>query len=143
MTLRKNTVAALGSPATAPEAILTFDEVSLENPVPGSSDQRTAPSSDEELEPIESTHVLVALTFSDRPCVDGLTIAALAAEAEVGENDATCTFTRGGTVTETVWVRLLEDPCWATAAREMIALPITIASSESRIRAILQSLQLS
>src|SRR4030081_291936 len=131
MTFRKNTVAALGSPATAPEAILTLDEVSLENPVPGSSDQRTAPSSEEELEPIESTHVPVALTFSDRPCVDGLTIAALAAEAEVGENDATCTFTRGGTVTVTVWVRLLEDPCWATAAREMIALPITIASSES------------
>jgi hypothetical protein len=143
MTFRKNTVAALGSPATAPEAILTFDEVSLENPAPGSSDQRTAPSSEDELEPIESTHVLVALTFSDRPCVDGLTLAALAAEAEVGENDATCTFTRGGTVTLTVWVRLLEDPCWATAAREMIALPITIASSESRIRAILQSLQLS
>jgi hypothetical protein len=140
MTFRKNTVAALGSPATAPDAILTFDEVSLENPVPDSSDQRTAPSSEEGFEPIESTHARVALTFSDRPCVDGLTLAAL--EAEVGENDATCTFTRGGTVTLTVWVRLLEDPSWATAAREMSALPITIASSESRIRAILQSLQL-
>jgi len=142
MTFRKNTVAAPASTASAPDAILTFDEVSLENPVPDSSDQRTALSSEEGLEPIESTHVRVALTFSDRPCVDGFTLAALEAEAEVGDNDATCTLTRGGTVTLTVWVRLLEDPCWATAARETIALPITIASSESRIRAILQSLQL-
>jgi hypothetical protein len=35
-------------------------------------------------------------------------------------------------VTETVCVRLLEDPRWATAPREIIALPITIASKERR-----------
>lgn len=132
MTSRKNTVAALESPASAPDAILTFDEVNFENPVPGSRDQRTGLSSEEGLEPIESTHARVALTFSDRPCVDGLMLAALEAETEVGENDATCTFTRGGTVTVTVWVRLLEDSRWATAPREIIALPITIASSELR-----------
>ncbi|HVT03891.1 MAG TPA: hypothetical protein VHL58_11025 [Thermoanaerobaculia bacterium] len=40
--------------------------------------------------------------------------------------------TRGGTVTVTVWVRLLKDPRCATAAREIIALPITIASSVRR-----------
>jgi hypothetical protein len=74
--------------------------------------------------------------------VDGVTLPTLRAEASAGENDATCTLTRGGTVTVTVWVRLLEDPRWATAAREIIALPITIASIERRSLTILQSLQL-
>jgi hypothetical protein len=131
--LRKKTLAALWSPPMVPEAILTCDDVSFENPVPGSSDQRTvALGAEEGLEPMESTHACVALTFSDRPWVDGLTLPTLTADVNVGENEATCTFTRGGTVTVIVWVRLLEDPRWATAAREIIALPTTIASNERR-----------
>jgi hypothetical protein len=130
---RKNKVAALGSTASVPDAILTWEEESFENPVPGSSDHRTFWFGCEEgLEPIESTHACVALTFSDKPCVEEVAFPALTAEMEVGENEATWTFTRGGTVTLTVCVRLLEDPCCATAGREIIALPITIASNEQR-----------
>ena len=140
MTFRKNTVAALGSPASEPDAILICDEVSFENPVPASSDQRTiAFGCEEGFEPMESTHACVALTFSDRPWVDGLTLAAPTADVDTGEKEATCTFTRGGTVTVTVCMTLLEDPRWATAARESIALPIMIANSERRILTILQS----
>lgn len=142
MTFRKNTFAPLESPASEPDAILTFEELSFEKPVPGSSDQRTALSAEEGLEPMESTHACVPLTFNDSPCVDGLTLPTLTAEAVGGENDATCTFTRGGTVTVTVWVRLLEDPRWASAAREIIVLPITIANTKWRSLTILQSLQL-
>ena len=131
-------MAAPESPASEPDAILTSDEVSFENPVPGSNDQRMVGRFDEGLEPMESTHVRVALTLNDKPCVDAL--AAVTAEVEVGESDATSTVTRGGTVTVTVLVRL-KDPRWATAAREIIALPITIASSERRNLTILQSLQ--
>lgn len=143
MRFLKNTVAALESPACVPDATLTCDEVSFENPVPDSSDQRTFVfGSEEGLEPMERTHAWVALTFSDRPCVEGLRLPALIAETEVGENEATCTFTRGGTVTLTVCVRLLEDPRCATAPRENMALPIAITSSERRSLTILQSLQL-
>jgi hypothetical protein len=133
MTFRKNRVAALGSTASAPDAILTCEAVSFENPAPGSSDHRTfALCCEEGLDPMESTHACVALTFSDNPCAEEMVLPALAAETELGASEATCTFTRGGTVTLTVWVRLLEDPCWATAAREIIALPITIASKDRR-----------
>ena len=133
MMFRKNRVAALGSTASVPDAILTCEEVSFENPVPGSSDHRTFWFCCEEgLEPIESTHAWVALTFRDKPRVEEVAFPALTAEMEVGESGATCIFTRGGTVTLTVCVRLLEDPCCATAAREIIALPITIASKERR-----------
>jgi hypothetical protein len=129
--LRKNTVAALASPAFAPDAT-TCEELSFEKPAPASRDHRTfAPRSDEELDPMESTHARVELTLSDNPRVAGA-IVPLTAEVAVGDIDATCTLTRDGTVTLTVWVRLLEDPRCATAAREIIALPITIASSESR-----------
>ena len=109
MAFRKNTFAALASPVCVPDA-MTCDDVSFENPVPGSSDHRTFAFSSEGLELIESTHARDALTFRDKPNVEGLTIPALTAEIEVGESEATCTFTRGGTVTETVWVRLLEAP---------------------------------
>jgi hypothetical protein len=137
MTFRKNTVAALESPACVPDARLTCDEVSFENPVPDSSDQRTFVfASEEGLEPMERTHAWVALTFSDRPCVEGLRLPALTAETEVAENEATCTFTREGTVTLTVCVRLLVDPRCATAPLGNIALPIAITSSERRIPTI-------
>jgi len=43
----------------------------------------------EELEPIESTHACVALTFRERPCVDGVTLPTLAAEVAEGANAAT------------------------------------------------------
>ena len=143
MTFLKNTVAALESPACVPDARLTWDEVSFENPVPDSSDQRTFVfGSEAGLEPMERTHGWVALTFSDRPCVEGLRLPAPTAKTEVGENEATCTFTRGGTVTLTVCVRLLEDPRCATAPLGNMALPIAITSSERRSLTILQSLQL-
>jgi hypothetical protein len=107
--LRKNTVAALASPAFVPDAT-TCDEVSFEKPVPASRDHRTfALRSDEELESMESTHARVELTLSDKPRVAGA-IVPLTAEVEIGEIDATCTLTRDGTVTLTVWVRLLDDP---------------------------------
>jgi hypothetical protein len=109
MASRKNTVAALASPAFVPDAT-TCDEVSFEKPAPASRDHRTfAFRSAEELEPIESTQARVELTLSDKPRVAGA-IVPLTAEVEIGEIDATCTLTRGGTVTLTVWVRLLEDP---------------------------------
>jgi hypothetical protein len=67
-TLRKNTIADPGSTANLPDAILVCAEVSFENPVPGSSDQRTfAFGADDGLAPIDSTHACVALTFSDTP----------------------------------------------------------------------------
>ena len=89
MMFRKNTVAALDSPAIEPDAILTCDEVNLENPALGSSDQRTgALCVVEELEPIESTHACVALTFRERPCVDGVTLPTLAAEVAEGAANA-------------------------------------------------------
>lgn len=129
----KNRVAAPGSTASVPDAILTCEEESFENPVPGSSDHRTfAFCCEEGLEPMVSTHACVALTFSDKPCGEGALLPALTAEMEAAENEATCTLTRGGTVTLTVWVRLLEDPRWASAAREISVLPITIASKERR-----------
>ena len=133
MVFRKNTVAVPDSPAIAPDAILTCDEVKRENPVLGSSDQRTGEVRvPEELEAIETTHARVAFTFSVRPCVVGLTLPTLTVEAPAGANAATCIFTRGGTVTETVWVRLLDDPCCAMAGREIIAVPSTAASSVRR-----------
>jgi hypothetical protein len=67
-TLRKNTIAALGSTANVPDAILVCADVSRENPVRGSSDHRTfAFGAEEGLEPMESTHAWVALTFSETP----------------------------------------------------------------------------
>ena len=90
MMFRKNTVAAMDSPAIEPDAILTCDEVKFENPALGWSDQRAGvfPVA-EELEAIDSTHARVALTFSERPCVDGLTLPTLAAEVAAGANAAT------------------------------------------------------
>ena len=90
MMFRKNTVAALDSPAIEPDAILTCDDVNVENPALGSSDQRTGVfRAVEELEAIESTHARVALTFTERPCVDGLMLPTLMAEAAEGANAAT------------------------------------------------------
>jgi hypothetical protein len=94
-----------------PDAILTFEEVSLANPLPDSSDQRTDEfRSEDGFDPIESTHACVALTFNERPWVDGARLPASTAEVDVRASEATCTFTRGGTVTLTVCVRLLEAP---------------------------------
>jgi hypothetical protein len=109
MAFRKNTFAELASPTCVPEAT-TCDDVSFENPVSGSSDHRTFAFCSEGLELIESTQARDARTFRDKPCVEGLTPLALTAEIDVRESEATCTFTRGGTVTVTVCVRLLEDP---------------------------------
>jgi hypothetical protein len=67
-TFRKNTLAAPGSAASVPDAILVCDEASFENPESGSSDHRTfAFGADDGLDPIEITHACVALTFSERP----------------------------------------------------------------------------
>jgi len=127
--LRKNTIAALGSAARAPDAILTCDAVSFENPAPGSSDHSTFEFKTEDgFEPIESTHACEPLTFRERAGVDGPTVTGKTVE----EGDATSTFRRGGTVTNTVCVRLLKDGRWAGATREIIALPTTIASNERR-----------
>jgi hypothetical protein len=69
-----NNVAAVGSTARVPDAILTCEDVSFENPAPDSSDHRTFElCCAEGLEPMESTHAWVALTFSDKPCVEGAT----------------------------------------------------------------------
>ena len=90
MMFRKNTVAALDSLDIEPDAILTCDEVKVENPALGSSDQRTGELRiAEELEAIESTHARVAFTFSVRPCVVGLTLPTLMVEAADGANAAT------------------------------------------------------
>jgi hypothetical protein len=111
MTFLKNRVVARGSTATVPDAMRTCDDVSFENPAPASSDHRTfAFCCEEGLEPMVSTHACVALTFSDKPCVEEVVLPALAAETGVGESEATWTLTRGGTVTLTVCVRLLKDP---------------------------------
>jgi hypothetical protein len=67
-TFRKNTIAGLGSTANVPDAILVCADVSRENPLPGSSDHRTfAFDAEDGLEPMDSTHAWVALTFSERP----------------------------------------------------------------------------
>jgi hypothetical protein len=129
--LRKNTVDVPGFAAREPDATLTCEDVSFENPAPDWSDHRTFEfGSDDEFEPIDSTHACVAFTFSERPWVDAPAFVALTAEAEADEKAATFTFTRGGTVTYTVCVRLVEDPACATAPREISALPTTIASNE-------------
>jgi hypothetical protein len=49
---------------------------------------------------------------------------------------ATWTFTRGGTVTDTVWVRLTDDPIWARAGAETIAPLNTSPTTSPRIPAI-------
>jgi hypothetical protein len=89
---------------TAPEATLTWVDVKLENPEPGLSDQRIAEVRvvEEASDPTESTHACVALTLTERPCVDALTLPMLMAGIAVGVKAPTCTFTRGGTVTVTV-----------------------------------------
>jgi hypothetical protein len=111
VTFLKNTVAVLGLAAIAPEAILTWDEESFENPATGSSDHRTfAVFREEGFEPMESTHACVALTFSDKPWVEEFGLPALTAEIGVVASDANWTLTRGGTVTLRVCVRLLKDP---------------------------------
>jgi len=80
--LRKNTVAALTSVEIAPDAILTFVAVNVENPELASCDQRTCEVRAEETpDPIESTHACVALTLSERPCVVGLMVPTLTVEA--------------------------------------------------------------
>ena len=90
MMFRKNTVAALDSLDIEPDAILTCDEVKVENPALGPSDQRTGVFRVvEELEAIESTHARVALTFNERPCVVGLTLPTLTVEAAAGANAET------------------------------------------------------
>jgi hypothetical protein len=102
--LRKNTAAAVGCVETAPDATLTWADVKLENPDAGLSDQRIGELrvADEASDPTESTHACVALTLTERPCVDALTFPTLMAEAATGANAPICTFTRGGTVTVTV-----------------------------------------
>jgi hypothetical protein len=88
--LRKKTVAALASVEIAPDAILTFVEVNFENPELASSDQRTCEARAEEApDPIESTHACVALTLSERPCVDALMFPTLTAAAAVVANAPT------------------------------------------------------
>jgi hypothetical protein len=58
----------LGSTANVPDAILVWADVRRENPVPGSSDHRTfAFGAEDGVEPMESTHAWVALTFSETP----------------------------------------------------------------------------
>jgi hypothetical protein len=88
MAFRKNTFAELASAACVPDA-MTCDDVSFENPVPGSSDHRTFAFRSEGLELIESTQAREALTLKDKPCVEGLTVLALTAEIEVGASEAT------------------------------------------------------
>jgi hypothetical protein len=102
--VRKNTVAAVGWGEIAPDATLTWVDVKLENPDAGLSDQPIGELrvADEATEPTESTHACVALTLTERPCVDALTFATLMAEAAAPANAPICTFTRGGTVTVTV-----------------------------------------
>ena len=101
---RKNTVAAVGSVEIAPDARLTCAVVNVENPEPESSDQRMGELrvAREALDPIESTHASVALTLSERPCVDAFTFPTLTAGATDAAMRPTCTFTRGGTLTVTV-----------------------------------------
>jgi hypothetical protein len=79
---RKNTVAAVGSVEIAPDARPTCAVVNVENPEPESSDQRMGELrvAGEALDPIESTHAAVALTLSERPCVDAFTFPTLTAE---------------------------------------------------------------
>jgi hypothetical protein len=131
--LRKNTVAALASVEVEPDAILTFVEFNVENPALASLDQRTCEApTDETPDPIDSTHACVALTLSESPCVDALMFPTPATERAVVAKAPTWTFTLGGTVTLTMWVRLLDDPYCAAAGREIIAVPITAASSVRR-----------
>jgi hypothetical protein len=140
---RKNTVAIVGPVEITPDAMLTWFDVNVENPEPDPSDQRTGALrlTEELLDPTESTHARVALTLSERPWADAFAVPAVIAGAADVATAATCTFTRGGTVTVTMWVRLLEDPRCAMAARDIIALPTTSTRSVRRNQTILQSLQ--
>jgi hypothetical protein len=97
-------VAAVGWVEIAPDATLTWADVNLENPEPGSSDQRIGELrvADEASAPSESTHACVALTLTESPCVAALTLATVIAAAVAGATTPICTFTRGGTVTLTV-----------------------------------------
>ena len=131
---RKNTIASVDWVEIVPDATLTSLGDNAENPELGSSDQLTGELcvTEDALEPTESTQPCVALTLSERPCVDELTLPTLMD----GLAEASCTFTRGGTVTITVWVRLLEEPCCASATREIIALAIATASIARRSETI-------
>lgn len=79
--------------------------------------------------PMERLHGCVALMLRDRPSFEDCLRAwiVLAAAAVL----PTFTLMRGGTVTDTMWVRLT-DPACAADEREVIALPRMIAAKMER-----------
>jgi len=108
--LRKKTVAVVGAEERTPDAIVALRDVTVANAERGSRDHwcwdRRA------TDPIDSVHGCVALMLNAKPSV----VCPETARAVVGAaaaTGATCTLTRGGTVTLTVWVRLADDPCCA------------------------------
>jgi hypothetical protein len=105
--LRKNTVAAIGPLDDAPDATLTSVDVSAEKPEPESRDQPIAERP--RAEPTDRTHARDPLTLSERPWAEAFALVRLTAGALDDAIVPTCTLTRDGTVTETVWTRLLDD----------------------------------
>ena len=85
-----------------------------------------------DVEPIERTHARFASTVTDNPAVFGWAGDTLAGAELENARFATWTFTRGGTVTETVCVRLTAPLDWAPAGSAMIALPITSPATMPR-----------
>jgi hypothetical protein len=69
-----------------------------------------------EADAIVSVQAWLAFTLTESPCVDEFKLPTLTAGAEE-ESDPIWTFTLGGTVTLTVWVRLA-DPFCAVAMLE-------------------------
>src|SRR3954468_21076197 len=73
----------------------------------------------ESFDPIERIHDCVALTLIERAPTE------VAELATAGATAPTWTFTRGGTVTVTVCVRLTDDACWPSTGSAKITLPST------------------
>jgi hypothetical protein len=133
-TFRKNSCADFGCGENEPAAMLTSGPESAVYPEVAPRDQRTRVL---ELplppEPIERTHARVAFTLREIAWV--VAFAELARMATLDTvTGATCTFTRGGTVTLTVWVRLAED--WAATGCATIAIAAARAFRVRWIRTI-------
>jgi hypothetical protein len=73
----------------------------------------------ESFDPIERIHDCVALTVIERAPAE------VAELLTAGATAPTWTFTRGGTVTVTVCVRLTDDACWPSTGSAKITLPST------------------
>src|SRR5207248_335576 len=118
----------------APLATVAFPVVTATNPELPSSDHWCCDPATTEA--IESVQAWVALMFTASPFIESSREEVLVALDGTDATAAIWTFTRGGTVTVTVCVRLTEEPCCARAGTAMAAVPSASATIAYPSRAI-------